>query len=169
MACAGGPVPHVSQVMDGSSMGGPRAGEELWSVGRLLDWTQQFFGRKGLDSPRLDAELLLAHVLACTRIELYTNYDAEVGDSDRSRFKELVKRRSAHEPVASLVGEREFCGLPFSVCQDVLIPRPETEHLVDTAIEFFKQRESGTFADVGVGSGCIAVAVAAEVPTATGV
>ena len=150
-------------------MTAPRASEETWPIGRLLEWTQQFFGRKRIESPRLDAELLLAHVLGCTRIELYTNYDVEVGEGDRTRFKELVKRRGNHEPVAYLTGEREFYGLPFSVGKDVLIPRPETEHLIDVAVAFLKDRDSPTFADVGVGSGCIAVAIAAEVRTAMGV
>ena len=150
-------------------MTSPPASEEIWPIGRLLDWTQQFFGRKRLESPRLDAELLLAHVLGCTRIELYTNYDAEVGEGDRTRFKELVKRRASHEPVAYLTGEREFYGLPFSVGKDVLIPRPETEHLIDAAVAFLKEREAPTFADVGVGSGCIAVSIAAEVRTSMGV
>src|SRR5687768_5330046 len=144
-------------------------GEETWSVGRLLDWTQQFFGRKKLESPRLDAELLLAHVLGCTRIQLYTNYEAAVANADRTRFKELVRRRSLFEPVAYLLGEREFYGLPFSVGRDVLVPRPETEHLVDAAVAFLKAREAPSFADVGVGSGCIVVSIAKEVPGASAV
>src|SRR3954466_12431718 len=78
--------------MDGRTMAAPPTSEEIWPIGRLLDWTQQFFAKKRLESPRLDAELLLAHVLRCTRIELYTSYDAEVGDSDRTAFKDLVKR-----------------------------------------------------------------------------
>ena len=146
-----------------------KVGDEAWSVGRLLDWTQDFFGRKKLDSPRLDAELLLSHVLGCTRIQLYANYEVEVADRDRTRFKELVRRRALFEPVAYLVGEREFYGLPFTVDRDVLIPRPETEHLVDAAVAFLKGREESQFADVGVGSGCIAVAIASELPTSHGV
>src|SRR5688572_17535321 len=109
-------------------------GEEVWSVGRLLDWTQNFFGRCKLESPRLDAELLLAHVLGCARIQLYTTYEEAVASGDRTRFKELVRRRSTFEPVAYLLGEREFYGLPFAVGREVLIPRPETEHLVDAAV-----------------------------------
>jgi release factor glutamine methyltransferase len=143
-------------------------GEGIWSVGRLLDWTQDFFGRFKLDSPRLDAELLLAHVLGCTRIQLYTTYEEPVGAADRTRFKELVRRRSTFEPVAYLLGEREFYGLPFQVGRDVLIPRPETEHLVDAAVAFLRGREAPTFADVGTGSGCIAVAIASEVESADG-
>jgi release factor glutamine methyltransferase len=155
--------------MDGRPMTAIPASEEIWPIGRLLDWTQLFFSRKKLESPRLDAELLLAHVLGCTRIELYTNYDVEVAESDRTRFKELVKRRANYEPVAYLTGEREFYGLTFSVGKDVLIPRPETEHLIDAAIDYLKDRDAPTFADVGVGSGCIAVAIASEVRTAMGV
>jgi len=150
-------------------MSAQSAGDEQWSVGRLLDWTQQFFGRKRLESPRLDAELLLSHVLGCTRIQLYTNYDADVGDADRRRFRELVLRRSNYEPVAYLVGTREFYGLSFAVGPHVLIPRPETEHLVDAAVAFLKDREAPTFADVGTGSGCIAIALASEVSQTTGV
>jgi release factor glutamine methyltransferase len=150
-------------------MNAAKAGEEVWSIGRLLDWTHQFFLRKKIESARLDAELLLSHVLDCTRIELYTNYDSEVGDADRARFKEFVQRRSAYEPIAYLTGEREFYGLPFSVGPEVLIPRPETEHLVSAAVEFLKDRETSAFADVGVGSGCIAVCIANEVRSTMGV
>jgi release factor glutamine methyltransferase len=159
----------VSRSRDGALMSAQPVGEEIWSVGRLLDWTQQFFARKKLESPRLDAELLLSHVLGCTRIQLYTHYDADVAPGDRYRFKELVRRRSNFEPVAYLVGEREFYGLKFTVNRDVLIPRPETEHLVDAALEFLKGRDSPVFADVGVGSGCIAAAIASESTGSTGI
>lgn len=150
-------------------MEAPAAGEEVWSIGRLIDWTHQFFIRKKIESPRLDAELLLSFVLGCSRIELYTNYDAEVANGDRTRFKELVKRRSFFEPIAYLTGAREFYGLPFAVGREVLIPRPDTEHLVEAAVAFLKGRESPIFADVGVGSGCIAVSIASEVPFSRGV
>ena len=104
--------------------------DEAWTVGRLLTWTTDWLGAKGSESPRLDAEVLLAHVRGCPRIALYTAFDTPVADAERARFRELVKRRGEGEPVAYLVGSREFFSLPFTVTKDVLIPRPETEGLV---------------------------------------
>src|SRR3954466_16201095 len=82
--------------------------EERWTVGRLLNWTRDFLKKKGAESPRLDAEVLLAFVLGCERVRLYTQYEEEVGERDRSAFRNLVKRRSEGTPVAYLVGKKEF-------------------------------------------------------------
>ncbi|MFM9010931.1 MAG: peptide chain release factor N(5)-glutamine methyltransferase, partial [Planctomycetota bacterium] len=101
-------------------------GDEVWTVGRLLTWTTEWLTAKGSESPRLDAEVLLAHVRGCPRIALYTAFDEPVADGVRARFRELVSRRGGGEPVAYLVGSREFFSLPFAVTKDVLIPRPET-------------------------------------------
>lgn len=150
-------------------MSAGRAADELWTIGRLLEWTTEFFRGKHPDSPRLDAELLLGHILGCKRIDLYTMYDAEVGDADRARFRELVRRRAAGCPVAYLVGEREFYSLGFIVRPGVLIPRPETERLVEEAIAFARTSTVHRFLDLGAGSGAIAVALAREIPEARGV
>src|SRR5918992_1067428 len=103
---------------------------EAWTLGRLLHWTADFLKKRGADSPRLDAEVLLAHARGCQRIELYTAFDEEPPEDVRVAFRELVRRRAEGTPVAYLVGRREFYSLSFRVTPDVLIPRPETELVV---------------------------------------
>jgi release factor glutamine methyltransferase len=146
--------------------------DEPWTIGRLLNWTTDFLREKGAESPRLDAEVLLAHVRGCKRIELYTAFEEPASDELRQRFRELVKQRAAGKPVAYLVGQREFFSLPFEVTPDVLIPRPETELLVVRALDVAKQaplseRQDGIqVADVGTGSGILAVTLAKRIPAA---
>ncbi len=134
--------------------------EDRWSVGRLLNWTRDFLRKKGSDSPRLDAEVLLASVLACERVRLYTRYEEAVGDRDRSAFRELVRRRSEGAPVAYLVGRKEFYSLALAVSPAVLIPRPDSEFVVVEALARLKGVESPRAVDVGTGSGCLALACA---------
>jgi len=140
--------------------------EDVWTVGRLLTWTTDWLAGKGSDSPRLDAEVLLAHVRGCPRIALYTAFDDVVDEAGRTRFRGLVKRRGEGEPVAYLVGSREFFSLAMAVSPAVLIPRPETEGLVVRAIDLCRPLESPRIADVGTGSGAIAVALAKHLPKA---
>ena len=140
--------------------------EDVWTVGRLLTWTTDWLSGKGSDSPRLDAEVLLAHVRGCPRIALYTAFDDVVDDAGRTAFRGLVKRRGEGEPVAYLVGSREFFSLALDVSPAVLIPRPETEGLVVRAIDLCRPLESPRIADVGTGSGAIAVALAKHLPKA---
>jgi release factor glutamine methyltransferase len=140
---------------------------EVWTVGRLLTWTTDYLKRSGAESPRLDAEVLLAQARGCQRIELYTAFEEVVSDEVRAAFRDLVKRRAEGTPVAYLVGRREFYSLSFRVTPDVLIPRPETEFLVIAALDEIKrlgpEREL-QIADVGTGSGAIAVAIAKHAP-----
>ncbi len=138
----------------------PQPAAEQWTIKRVLTWSTDFLGNHGSDSPRLDAELLLAHACGCQRIQLYTNYDRVLTDDQRARMRELVRRRAQAEPVAYLVGYREFFGLDFEVGPAVLIPRPDTETLVRAALEVLKQLPAPTVIDIGTGSGCIAVALA---------
>lgn len=142
------------------------AAPESWTVGRLLAWTTDWLAARGADSARLDAEVLLAHVRGCPRILLYTAFDEPVPDAQRTAFRELVKRRGTGEPVAYLVGHREFFSLPFAVTRDVLVPRPETEGLVVRAIDLGKGMEAPRIVDVGTGSGAIAVTLAKHLPRA---
>lgn len=140
-----------------------------WTIGRLLTWTTDFLREKGAESPRLDAEVLLAHARGCKRIELYTTFEDVAADDLREKFRALVKERAAGKPVAYLVGQREFFSLPFEVTSDVLIPRPETEQLVVRALDLAKEagKASGdgwTIADVGTGSGILAVTLAKRLP-----
>ena len=140
--------------------------DDVWTVGRLLNWTTDWLGAKGSDSPRLDAEVLLAHVRGCPRIALYTAFDTPVDEADRGRFRGLVKRRGEGEPVAYLVGSREFFSLPLRVSPAVLVPRPETEGLVVRAIDLCRQQAAPRIVDVGTGSGAIAVTLAKHLPLA---
>ncbi|MDA1050260.1 MAG: peptide chain release factor N(5)-glutamine methyltransferase [Planctomycetota bacterium] len=143
---------------------------EAWTIGRLLTWTADFLKQKDSTSPRLDAEVLLAAARNCERIELYTAFDEEPPEAIRGRFRELVRRRAEGEPVAYLVGHREFYSLTFKVTRDVLIPRPETELLVvallDAAKELGVRKPALAIADVGTGSGVVAVCAAKNLPRA---
>ncbi len=142
-----------------------------WTVNRLLTWTTDYLRDRGSETPRLDAELLLADARGCERIELYTAFDEVVDDKVRAAFRDYVRRRAQGEPVAYLVGHREFYSLSFRVTPDVLIPRPETEHLVVELLDRIKANapieRPIRIADVGTGSGAIAVAAAKHAPVGT--
>ncbi|TWT98681.1 peptide chain release factor N(5)-glutamine methyltransferase [Stieleria varia] len=148
----------------------PESAEQPWTVLRLLEWTTDFFKRRGSESARLDAEVLLAHARQCSRIELYTAFQEEPDDEQKTAFRELVRRRGEGTPVAQLVGYKEFYSLRFRVNEHVLIPRPETEHLVIEALDCAKAIKPGDrplqIADVGTGSGAIAVSLAVHLPSA---
>lgn len=146
------------------SENGPDA--ESWTIGRLIVWTTDFLRRHGSESPRLEAEILLAHVLAWPRVKLYMNINEEVGASGRADFRKLVRQRAEGAPVAYLVGHKEFYSLDFEVDESVLIPRADTETLVMTFLELAKQVENPLCVDVGCGSGCISVACCIHHPTA---
>lgn len=139
---------------------------DVWTVRRILDWTIPHLKKHGSESPRLDAEILLAHARGCPRIQLYTHFDDEVSESQRVLMRGLVGRRAAAEPVAYLVGHREFFGLDFRVTADVLIPRPDTETLVVDALEQLKSLRDPRVLDIGTGSGCIAISLAVNCPSA---
>ncbi len=141
-------------------MARPGGAERVWTVGELLGWTEQFFADKGVESPRLEAQILLAHALGCERIHLYTRFEEPAPEDARTKFRELVRRRAEGCPVAYLVGRKEFYRLPFEVTPDVLIPRPATESLVLTALELAKPLPAPHVLDIGTGSGCIAVSIA---------
>jgi len=141
----------------------PESPTTQWSIQRLLEWTTDYFNQTGSDSARLDAEVLLAEALECQRIQLYTRFAEVPPDEPLTKFRAWVKRRAAGEPVAYLVGYREFYSLRFSVTPDVLIPRPETEDVVVSALEACKSFPKPIrIIDVGTGSGCIAVALAKQ-------
>lgn len=141
---------------------------DIWTIGRILTWTQGYFGTRKLSSPRLDAELLLAMLLQCNRVHLYTHYDQPLTQTERQQYRALVQRRARGEPVAYICGEREFYSRAFAVTPAVLIPRPETEHVVELALAWLK--ETGCTAprilDLGTGSGALAITLAAELPDA---
>ena len=126
-----------------------------------MNWVTAYLTDKGVDSPRLGAELLLCHAVGLKRIELYTQFDRAVRQQQLDQLHDLVKRAGLHEPVAYLTGRTEFYSIELDINSDCLIPRPETELLVQRAIEFLRTREGVQFVcDLCTGSGCIAVAVA---------
>ncbi|MGR6837364.1 peptide chain release factor N(5)-glutamine methyltransferase [Syntrophomonas erecta] len=137
-----------------------------WRIKDILGWTTRFFAEKGIDSARLEAEVLLARVLHKNRVYLYANYDAPVNRDERKKYREAIKRRIKGEPLAYIVGCREFMSLEFEVTPAVLIPRPETELLVETALEILQDQENTVIGDVGTGSGAIGVSVAWYKPDA---
>lgn len=141
--------------------------EQPWTVARLLEWTTAHFASKKTDSPRLEAEILLAQAMGCKRIELYVRHEEIPGDEVRDRFRGLVRRKALGEPVAYLVGYKEFYSLSFRVSPAVLIPRPDTETLVDQALSELKSKASPTprLLDLGTGSGCLAIVLAKLLPT----
>jgi release factor glutamine methyltransferase len=142
------------------------AADGAWTVGKIIEWTTAHLKKHGSDTPRLEAEILLAHTRNCPRIQLYVQYDELLTDAQRAAMRDLVKRRAQSEPVAYLVGHREFYGLDFRVTRDVLVPRPETETLVLQLIASAKSQPAPRILDLCTGSGCIGVAAAVNVPTA---
>lgn len=141
---------------------------EPWTIGRLLTWTTEHFKKHDSESPRLDAELLLAHACGCERIVLYTRFTDIVDEETRTRFRELVKQRAEGKPVAYLLGRREFYSLVFEVTPDVLIPRPETEFAVIAVLDHLKalSKSDPQVVDIGTGSGAIAITVGKHAPSA---
>lgn len=127
------------------------ADTEVWTIKSLLTWTSDFFKKKGVESPRLEAEVLLAHALNASRIDLLVRYDEQPSEEDKAKFRDLVRRRGQGEPVAYLVGKKEFYTLDFEVDRNVLVPRPETEELAMAAIEHARKsaaryvKRSGAF------------------------
>ena len=137
-----------------------------WTIKALLAWTTDFLKTKGVESPRLEAQILLAHVMNCPKIELIARSDDEPTEAERSRFKDLIRQRVEGWPTAYLIGQREFYSLMFEVSPAVLIPRPDTETLVLEALTRLKGLSAPTVLDFGTGSGCIAVTVARWCSTA---
>ena len=135
-----------------------------WTIESILRVTRDFFISKGIESARLDAELLLADVLGLNRVQLYTHFDRPLDTEEQNRYRELVRRRASLEPVAYILGEKEFYGRRFAVGPSVLVPRPETEHLIDAVLRWATQHDVKRIADIGSGSGCIAVTLALELP-----
>jgi len=143
------------------------ASDDTWTIQKLLNWVTEYLTTKEIESPRLSSELLLSNALGLKRIELYTQFDRQVPQQQLDLLHGLVKRAGLHEPVAYLTGKTEFYSLELDITADCLIPRPETELLVQRAIEFLRTRDGVQYiCDLCTGSGCIAVAIAKNVPDA---
>ena len=132
----------------------------------LLQWARDWLAKKGMENPRLDAELLLAHALGCDRVRLYIDTDKPLAAEELARFKSLIKRRGEREPVAYILGTKEFYGRPFAVSEGVFIPRPETELLVRMVTEHLARDAEARVLDLCAGSGAVGISVAAERPRA---
>jgi release factor glutamine methyltransferase len=138
------------------------AGEKTWTIADLIAWTKDWLQRHGSPTPRLDADLLLCEVLKLRRLDLLLRFDQPVQKTELAAFKALIQRRSKGEPVAYILGRKEFYGLELSVDRRVLVPRPETESLVDAVLAFLRAdgAPAGDVLDLCTGSGCIAIALA---------
>jgi len=139
---------------------------QAWTVRSLSQWAREWLAKKAVENPRLDADLILAHALGCDRIRLYIDIDKPVTPEELGRFKPLMQRRGAREPVAYILGAREFYGRRFDVSAGVFIPRPETELLVRTVLDGMPPGTGGRVLDLCAGSGAVGVSVAAERPEA---
>lgn len=139
---------------------------EVWTIGKILKWTEEYFQKAQLDSPRLDAEVLLAHVLnQPERIYLYVHFDQPLEQPELAAYRECIKRRVQHEPVAYITGHRDFMGLDFKVTKDTLIPRPDTEILVEAVLQRLPAAgENSILADIGTGTGAICLSLLNYLP-----
>ncbi len=140
---------------------GSKMTEEIWTVKKILDWAIGDFIKKGMDSPRLEAELLLSRVLNCDRISLYTGFDRPLDGGELESFKDFVVRRRKGEPAAYILEHKEFWSLDLKVSKEVLVPRPDTETLVQAALDLVGDSACRVI-DLGTGSGCVAIAMAKE-------
>lgn len=135
--------------------------DKLWTVLEIITWASDYFKKNEVDSPRLTIELLLCKVLSFSRLEIYMNYERPLSSLELRTLREMVERRvKLREPLQYIVGETEFYGLPFQLNSHVLIPRPETEILVEKSIRALKYNNGSTVLDIGTGSGCIAISIA---------
>ncbi len=140
---------------------------QTWTTLGVLDWTTQRFTEAGIAGARLEAQLLLAHVLQCTRTQLYMAFDKPLAETELAGYRALIKRRLGGEPVAYLLGEHEFWGMPVFVDHNVLVPRPDTETVIEVARTLVSDRTAPCrVLDLCTGSGAIALGLAKELPAA---
>jgi release factor glutamine methyltransferase len=140
---------------------------EVWTPLKVLEWTTKRFEAAGNTAARLDAQILLAHVLQCDRMSLYTGFDRPLAGEELAAYRELIKRRLSGEPTAYLIGEKEFWSLTLRVDPRVLVPRPDTELLVEVALELANGRDAELhIAEIATGSGAVSIALARELPGA---
>ena len=137
---------------------------EIWTVMKILGWTREYLAGRGVENARLEAEWMLCRAVGLDRVGLYLNHDRPLNDAELACYRGMISRRGRREPLQHILGSQEFCGLEFEVTADVLIPRHDTETLVDEAVSRMPQARS--ILDIGTGSGCIAVSLAVRLPDA---
>lgn len=142
--------------------------KEIWTIGRILQWTEQYFQSKEMDTPRLDGEVLLSHVLGKDRIYLYTHYDQPLIQEELDAFRPLVQERAKRHCVAAIIGEKDFMGLTFKVNDKVLIPRPDTETLIEHVLGTYQKDSNIRILDVCTGPGTILLSLLHYLPNACG-
>ena len=135
-----------------------------WTIVNILEWTADYFRQHGIAQSRAVAEILLAHILCCERIDLYLRHDQPLNEEELTRYRQVIRRRAKFEPEAYIVGQKEFWSLPLQVSPDVLIPRPETECLVESVLEKLPADDIVNALELGVGCGAISIALAHERP-----
>ena len=136
-----------------------------WRIIDVINWGVDYFENKSLENPRLEIEIFLQHILDCKKIDLYINFENEVSAPDLKKLKGYIKRRLENEPSQYIVGRSNFYGRNFYVDNNVLIPRPETEILINECIEFLSMKNNPEIVDIGTGSGCIGITLAKEIPS----
>ena len=136
-----------------------------WTPIKIIQWAVPFLSRKGLQNPRFDIEVLIAYALKIDRLKVYLQFDRPLEPNELSLIREIIRRRSAHEPIQYITEKREFFGLTFKVSSGVLIPRPETEQLVERVIEHLRgiPEDKRCVLDLGTGSGCVAISIAKNI------
>jgi release factor glutamine methyltransferase len=142
--------------------------QNVWTILKILNWTKQYFSKKGVENPRLDAEVLLCAVLKCERIQLYTNFDKPLEPAELAAYREYVARRANREPVAYILGKKGFMNHDFKVTKDTLVPRPETELLVEKLLKICAGEDPCRILDIGCGSGAILLSLLDGLPAAEG-
>lgn len=139
--------------------------KSVWTPLKIIQWAIPYLAQKGIQNPRFDVEVLIAYALKMDRLKVYLEFDRPLDMQELAVIREFLKRRSQHEPLQYITGQREFFGLTFKVGPGVLIPRPETEQLVECAIEYLRElpEEKRLVLDLGTGSGCVAIAIAKSI------
>ena len=138
---------------------------KIWRIIDLINWGVKYFQDRSFENPRLEIEIFLQHIFGYKKIDLYINFEEEVTPKNLKRLREFIKRRVENEPIQYITGVSNFYGRDFNVNKNVLIPRPETEILVNVSIEYLSSKKNPYIIDVGTGSGCIAITLAKELPS----
>ena len=141
--------------------------EKVWRIIDLINWGEKYLKKRSIENPRIEIELFLQHLLKCERIDLYLQFETIVKPENLVILRKWITRRINNEPIQYILGSSEFYGRPFIVNKNVLIPRPETEILIDISIQQLKDVNNPIIFDIGTGSGCIAITIALEIPLST--